>query len=390
MGINAEKMKMLPFLIISPFRPSPSYHRHEIKSAMKRFFQKVISNALILSIGFHILLLLVLSPLYRQRVSRHQASFSDIEISEMRQRLPVRPIKRLPQVPLQLPLVSETLPRFQTVKVRPITSPASVSTTLPQEMKLQFQTEGLPFPSTTRHGYNNGSSSLVPGIEGGHINSRISAGVETEGYGDAKHHFFSTSVQKPSADVAELTLPDLALTKIGRHIIANRTTHLVDIVFVIDGSGSMKNDINAVREHLSHMTEMFKAANMDFTLGIVAFRTGTGYKLLGLDFEIVSQTRSVSQIKRILGQLRCSGDENTLDALVRAADEVRFRREADVHFILVTDEYVSGAYSHTDVIMKMKESRIRVDVIGRDEPYQKFIAKSTGGLWLPISSLSIQ
>ena len=92
-----------------------------------------------------------------------------------------------------------------------------------------------------------------------------------------------TNTQSHS-DIGGLTLPDLALNKIAKHIIASKRTNLVDIVFVIDGSGSMKNDVDAVREHLNSMTDMFDDAGIDFTIGIVAFRAGTGYSLLGLDF----------------------------------------------------------------------------------------------------------
>ena len=81
----------------------------------------------------------------------------------------------------------------------------------------------------------------------------------------------------PLSDLKALTLPDLALTKVGKHIVANRSTDLVDVVFVVDGSGSMKNDVDAVREHLNTMTDLFDSAGIDFTIGVVAFRSGTGY-----------------------------------------------------------------------------------------------------------------
>jgi hypothetical protein len=152
----------------------------------------------------------------------------------------------------------------------------------------------------------------------------------------------------------------------------------------------MKDNINAVRNHLNQMTELFDDAELDFTLGIVIFRDNTGYNMLGWDFELVPQTRSVSQIKRLLGQVKCRGGEKALDALMRAADEVTVRRNTDVHFILITDEYVSGNYSARDVLIKMTNAKIKVDVIGRDEPFQKFITRSTGGLFLPISSLGAQ
>ena len=61
---------------------------------MKRFFQKIISKALVLSVTFHIFLAVGLSLLYRERVARPQGHISAISISENRERLPVRRLKR--------------------------------------------------------------------------------------------------------------------------------------------------------------------------------------------------------------------------------------------------------------------------------------------------------
>ena len=55
--------------------------------------------------------------------------------------------------------------------------------------------------------------------------------------------------------------------------------------------------------------------------------------------------------------MKCRGGEKALDALMRAADEVTVRRNTDVHFILITDEYVSGNYSAKDVLIKMTNAK---------------------------------
>jgi Mg-chelatase subunit ChlD len=164
----------------------------------------------------------------------------------------------------------------------------------------------------------------------------------------------------------------------------------VDIVFIIDGSGSMKDNINAVRSHLNRMTHVFHKADIDFTLGIVIFRDRTAYNMFGLDFEVIPQTKSVHEIKNALSKVKCRGGEKALDALIRAADEVELRQNSEAHFILVTDEYVTGNYTAADVLTKMRSSNIKVDVIGLEEPFHGFITRRTGGIWLPISSLGAQ
>ena len=359
---------------------------------MKALFKKNIPNALILSVGLHVLLLLILGALYRQQFDLENKPVTEFDIVKIRSRSSLRPLKRPVHLPLQPMVSTENAQQIKTPKIEPKTLKPPVAPTSYQDTMVELQT-----PEPTSPVYTEGRIS-EKGIQSGPVGGLSIGGTGMVGPrrsrtgklgGGTGSHLNGTG-GVPLSDLKSLTLPDLALTKVGKHIVANRSTDLVDVVFVVDGSGSMKNDVDAVREHLNNMTDLFDSAGIDFTIGVVAFRSGTGYGLLGLDFEVIPQTRSISQIKKVLAQLRFRGDEKGLDALIRAADEVVFRHGAEVHFIFVTDEYVSGAYSSIDVMMKMKTAKIKVDVIGRDEPFQKFIAKSTGGLWLPISSLALK
>ena len=357
---------------------------------MKVLLKKNIPNALLISIGLHILLILLLGALYRQKPNWQIKPVTEFDIVKIRLRSSIRPLKRITRLPVQPSTAPESLQQMETVEVQPPTLQTSAAPVPHQEATIELQTPKLAALSRSGDSaYGKGlQAKPVSGLGGSSVGNGLGSRIPRSG--KSNRGFLGQTGGQPPSDIEVLTLPDLALTKVGKHIVANRGTDLVDIVFVIDGSGSMKNDVAAVREHLSSMTDLFDSADMDFTIGIVTFRAGTGYGLLGLDFEVIPQTRSVTQIKKVLSQLKFRGDENGLDALIRAADELSFRRDAEVHFIFVTDEYVSGAYSSIDVMMKMKTAKIKVDVIGRDEPFQKFIAKSTGGLWLPISSLAIQ
>ncbi len=360
---------------------------------MKALFKKNIPNALIISIGLHILLFLLLGALYRQSANWHAKPVTEIQVLKIRSRKSVIIDRKLPRFSFQPSAAAENMQQMKAVKVEPPSLQTSAALISYPETTVELQTPELSSPvRSEERSYGTGLQAKPVGGSGTSgtgkgLNSRVSGNGKLGGVGRG---FLNGTAGESLSDLEGLTLPDLALAKIGKHIVANRSTDLVDIVFVVDGSGSMKNDIDAVREHLNNMTDLFDTAGMDFTIGVVAFRAGTGYGLLGLDFEVIPQMRSISQVKKVLSQLKFRGDENGLDALIRAADEVTFRRAAEIHFIFVTDEYVSGAYSSMDVVMKMKTARIKVDVIGRDEPFQKFIAKSTGGLWLPISSLAVQ
>lgn len=360
---------------------------------MKVVIRKNIPNALIISIGLHILLFLTLGTLYRQKLEQHIDTVTAFDIAKIHLRTPRLPVKRLPQMPLKPTVMPESMQQTQVPQVKTPSLQQPSTSVSHQDVPLELKTPEL-FSETHSDEYAQGTGLQAKPVSGSGKAKGIGLGSGIFGSGGKPSRntggFMVGTNTQPDSDIGGLTLPDLALNRIAKHIVANKRTNLVDIVFVIDGSGSMKNDVDAVREHLNSMTDMFDEAGIDFTIGVVAFRAGTGYSLLGLDFEVIPQTRSTDQVKKVLAQLKFRGDENGLDALIRAADEVTFRRDAEIHFIFVTDEYVSGAYSSIDVMVKMKTAKIKVDVIGRDEPFQKFIAKTTGGLWLPISSLTIQ
>ena len=350
---------------------------------MKPKVTKYIHVALILSVCIHLILVFVLTKLYQHEPS----SISDItylKLSEVPTKRDKRPITR------EQYITPKITPAKQT-QIEVNLKPFLVS--LPAAQPISHQSpvvpiSGISLPSPSDLGLSNtqiteNTHTLNQDIGGQSWNGRMHSSevVRITKPKPTKPHIDNTL-----PPVSDLKMPSAIMARIGYHIVENRNTDNVDIVFVIDGSGSMKDNINAVRNHLNRMTKFFDEADLDFTLGVVIFRE----KMLGLDFEIFPQTRSVPQIKRRLAQVRCSGGEKALDALIRAADEVTYRESADVHFILITDEFVSGNYTASDVLRKMRKNGIRVDVVGRDEPFQKFITRSTGGLWLPITSLGVQ
>ena len=178
-----------------------------------------------------------------------------------------------------------------------------------------------------------------------------------------------------------------ALQEIAQHVLTTTQNRKVDIVFIIDTSESMQDDIDAAARHLNKMIDRFQETNLDFTLGIVRFHHSLVYEWLGMDITISPQTSNVEEIRKILRSMRVSGGERALDALMQAISEVKFRSGADRHFILVTDEYVKGTYSVAEVLKAAKRAKISIDVIGRDEPFQRTIAEQTGGIWTPIENV---
>ena len=347
---------------------------------MKPKITRTIHYALILSISLHVFLVSVLKVLHQTEPSSVQ-DITHIEISKIPSLRALRKIKREQYIPPKLTPVQQK--QIET-EVNPPTASLPATTPIAHQNPV---TPLIGFSLPNSHTLDNNKSG-INSTEAA-VNQDIGS-LPGAGNFNSQDIFRGTKHQssKPHADVtlpsvSDVPLPTAILTRIGQHIVTNRTADIVDIVFIIDASGSMKDNINAVRTHLNRMTDLFDDAELDFTLGIVIFREN----MLGLDLDVIPQTRSVSQIKRTLSQVKCRGGEKAIDALIRATDEVDFRQNADVHFILITDEYVSGNYSARDVLTKMNDTKIKVDVVGLDEPFQKFITRSTGGIWLPISSL---
>lgn len=167
-----------------------------------------------------------------------------------------------------------------------------------------------------------------------------------------------------------------AMSSVAGQVVAEDTTGMVDIVFLLDISGSMEGNIHAVGNHLSDMADMFVEKGLDFTLGVVKFRY--------VKFLVFPQTKDISKYQRLLKNVKCGGDERAYDAIVKAIDMIQFRPGAQRRFIIITDEKMKGSYSTLEVIKRCQEAQIKLDVIGIDDVMDKHLARQTGGMWYPV------
>ena len=353
--------------------------------------RRKLSKALLFSLILHIICMGTLNTVQREAKPAKDELFVQVEIISQ----PRKPVPRKLQRPLHVfPTPNVSAPQSQPTSASdPVSIPprpqiaASTSHSLPDKQSFSMLTEES-IPLATK-------SAFVGDASFDQSNRGASQGDGWRGSGLVHSNkipqtrvLLDLDTQAPLSEVtADVTLPDVALIKIGHHLLKTREGDSLDIVFVIDASKSMRNDIDAVRNHLNQMTDLLESEELDFTVGLVAFRDGTSFSLLGWDFQVTPQTKSIKEIKKKLDAIHCRGGEKALDALVQAAAKVKFRRGAERRFILVTDEYVSGSYSPKRVLRKLKSEKISVNVIGRDEPFQKMLVQGTGGLWIPISSL---
>jgi Mg-chelatase subunit ChlD len=119
---------------------------------------------------------------------------------------------------------------------------------------------------------------------------------------------------------------------------ANDTTggfSKADVVFVLDCSGSMGDDIQKVRSNINEFADSLLARGIDLKVGVVAFSTTVD--------DVHDLTSDINQFKNWLNEIAnhlWGGDENSLAALWRAT-ELTFRPNSKRSFVWITDENYS-------------------------------------------------
>ncbi|MCG9129020.1 VWA domain-containing protein [Candidatus Poribacteria bacterium] len=178
-----------------------------------------------------------------------------------------------------------------------------------------------------------------------------------------------------------------ALKKIADHIIGTRTVDKVNIVFVLDTSASMRDNIQQVAKNLYSMTDEFDLINLEYHIGMTEFSVRRD----GQEINTRSLVPDVGILKRRMEKTELSGDENALDALMETLTFIDFHPDADKFLILVTDEPATSIQKNEPldsirekVIDQCKLQDIRVNILGFPEPFQEKLSQFTGGLWQEI------
>lgn len=153
----------------------------------------------------------------------------------------------------------------------------------------------------------------------------------------------------------------------------------IDVVFVVDASGSMGDNIKAVAEHLTDMIDVYKSSNIDYQLGLTEFSAPKKNNRI----KVLQLTKNLSQYKQDLYAIVPRGDENALDAIEQTVTELRFRATSKKHLIIVTDEPFTSlnGIKTEDSIALCREYGIYVNVLGNQNAEHKQLASQTNGKW---------
>ena len=179
-----------------------------------------------------------------------------------------------------------------------------------------------------------------------------------------------------------------ALRHIAEHIVATRTRDQVDVVFVIDTSASMRDNIQQVADNLFSMTDAFDRINIEYFLGMTEFSVRHEGQML----KRRPLVPDVGMLQHQMRKIRLSGDEHALDALIDTFNSMEFRSNADKFLVLVTDEPATTQLGMDFDLDEMRQKvidtcqlyELRVNVLGHTEKYQLRLAEETGGLWQEI------
>ena len=236
-----------------------------------------------------------------------------------------------------------------------------------------------PFETTAGAGVDSLRQRVKGDGSGGFHKLESTGASEIGTIGDGTGEGEGTGKGAPTNPFAE------ALERIADHIIGTRELDKVNVVFVLDTSASMRDNIQQVAANLYAMTDEFDLVNLEYHLGMSEFSV----RRQGQNLEIRSLLPDVGMLRRRMQKATLSGDEHALDALADTPYRIDFHADADKYIILVTDEPATTAFKKDGAYETMREKvikeyqlqEVRVNVLGVPEPFQQELAEMTGGLW---------
>lgn len=180
-----------------------------------------------------------------------------------------------------------------------------------------------------------------------------------------------------------------ARTRPGAEIdISAEAARKVDLVYVIDTTGSMNDKIEGLLETCTRFVEEFAALDLDHRAAVVAFGDlkVPGDKIMRTGF-----TSRVKVTKKSLRNIpRYSGGGNQGESSLEALDKtlaMPFRSHAVRVVILITDE---PAHQYeirgSEMAVQLAQEEVLTFVISPPLSYFKEMATKTGGKWYQVSA----
>lgn len=215
-----------------------------------------------------------------------------------------------------------------------------------------------------------------PGIQRGPVRSTLDI-AETTGGDDNPTEIVDFQEQK-KPPLPRITFGNV-MKNLADEIVETSEGGPIDVVFVIDSSGSMVDNISAVANHLLDMIDVYNSSKIDYALGLTEFNADAKVN----NIKVHQLTDNLSEYKRIIRGINVGNDENALDAIEKTVYNMKFRATSKKHLILVTDEPFTSIEGNTvrGAIDICREFGIYVNVLGLAHGEHRRIAIETEGKW---------
>ena len=169
---------------------------------------------------------------------------------------------------------------------------------------------------------------------------------------------------------------------------ANEGARKLDLVFVIDTTGSMSDKIDGLLQTCAKFVDEFAALQLQHRIAVVAFGDlrVRGDKIVRTDF-----TSNVEVTKKSLRNIpRYKGGGNKGESSLEAIDkalELPFDEDAVKALILITDEPAHQKHLKADEMTgRLVEREFLVFVVSPPIDYFKAMAKRNGGKWYKVAA----
>ena len=185
-----------------------------------------------------------------------------------------------------------------------------------------------------------------------------------------------------------------SLVEIAECASRDSVNQAVDLVFVIDGSFTMKDLGKQVEERIADMARVFEESAIDYQFALIWYQNYSGspqitVKPLQKGLLPIQENFRRSSMAKFMGQIAGYG----LDAIMKGLTELSFRWEAEKHFVVVTNSALKTIWGagrdKNEVAKKILDwcelDEIRINVIGIKERIQIQLADQTGGKWYGIN-----
>lgn len=409
-------LKQKVFMDYTARRQKLSFLRGEgpMNRDSKQFASKYVHNSMkstwrsmLISLCLHTIVLIAAAFMLRQPLNEEFTDNLIVEIfSVKRQRQPRR--KKQIEPPADLILMKlqgipfrfrpdspgERIPiHTQNVDVNLIRRPLNTAQNSPQtpadlstaarelraDTTVLSQTEATTSTGAQNAGLNSFGTTGIGQLHS-HTSIRNTVAIRVDGAAEVKLSDRIDVLLREKSEF-EWVMPELAI-----QIVRSAKGRLIDVLFVVDVSGSMRDNIAVVTRHLSDMIYVYQAARVDYALGFTAFYS----KNTGNQLKTFPLTKQMDECQREIRSLRAVTDphngQNPLDAINKSVKEMVFRSNSQKNLILVTDDSLTSAEGITldDIITLCREFDIHVHVLGLNTNEQQRLAAETGGSWYPV------